>query len=286
VLARIVSVGEVLWDLLPAGPVLGGAPANFACHARALGADTTLVSRVGDDDLGREILRRLDAHDAVQMDTQRPTGTVSVQLSADGQPQYTIHENAAWDAIEADDCAREADAVCFGSLAQRSPISRASIRQMIALTRADALRVFDINLRQSFYSCELIEASLTLANVLKLNDAELPVLEEMFALHGLKAIAEHFALRTIALTRGGQGSVIFDRGEFSEHPGIAATVRDTIGAGDAFTAALTLGLLADWPLPRINQRANEVAAFVCSQSGATPALPAALRSSFVQQAAH
>lgn len=261
----------MLWDLLPSGSVLGGAPANFACHARALGAETTLVSRVGDDEPGREILARLP-HDAIQVDPKRSTGTVSVTLEA-GQPHYTIHENVAWDAIEPDMHVREADAVCFGSLAQRSPISRASIQQMVAATRPDALRVFDINLRQSFYSREVIEASLALANVLKLNDAELPVIEEMFALRGIEAIAVRFDLRAVALTRGGEGSALWASGRRAEHPGIPTTVRDTIGAGDSFTAALTLGLLAGRSLDRILDHASRVAAYVCSQSGATPPLP-------------
>ncbi len=272
---RVFALGEVVWDLLPSGPVLGGAPANFACHARALGADTTLVSRVGDDDLGREILR----HFAVQVDAQRPTGTVTVEL-ANGQPHYTIHEGVAWDAIEPDERVRAADAVCFGSLAQRSRVSRTSIQQMVVATRSDALRVFDINLRQAFYSREVIEQSLTLANVLKLNDAELPVLEEMFALHGIESIAARFDLRAVALTRGGAGSVLWADGERVEHPGIATTVRDTIGAGDSFTAALALGLLAGWPLGEIVQLASEVAAFVCTQAGATPPLPEAFRRRF------
>lgn len=268
---RVFSLGEVLWDLLPSGPVLGGAPANFACHARALGAETTLVSRVGDDESGREILARLP-HDAIQVDPKRPTGTVSVTLEA-GQPHYTIHENVAWDAIEPDTHVREADAVCFGSLAQRSSISRVSIQQMVAATRPDALRVFDINLRQSFYSREVIETSLALANVLKLNDAELPVIEEMFALRGIETIAVRFDLRAVALTRGAAGSALWADGARVEHPGVPATVRDTIGAGDSFTAALTLGLLAGRPLDRILDHANRVAAYVCSQSGATPPLP-------------
>ncbi len=271
-----------MWDLLPTGPVLGGAPANFACHARALGADTTLVSRVGDDERGREILHHLDAKglplSAVQIDLQRPTGTVSVELAADGQPQYIIHEGVAWDAIEATDSAlataQAADAVCFGSLAQRAAISGESIQRLVSASKAGAWRVFDINLRQSFYSPELIESSLGLANVLKLNDAELPVLAEMFAIAvDVEALAVRFDLRAVALTRGGTGSVLWSDGIRSEHPGIATTVRDTIGAGDSFTATLTLGLLAGHPLDRINDHANRVAAYVCSQSGATPPLP-------------
>lgn len=284
---RIVAIGEVLWDLLPSGAILGGAPANFAFHARALGAEVSLISRVGSDDLGREIRRRYEAAglagDTLQVDPTAPTGTVSVELSADGQPNYTIHEHVAWDALAADDAAltavAKADAICFGSLAQRSSVSRESIGALLAATAPAALRIFDINLRQSFYSRAVLEESLRLANVLKLNDAELPVLAEMFDLKGddraqLATLAERWELRAVALTRGSRGALLFSAEGFSEHPGKAApSVRDTIGAGDAFTAMLALGLLAQWPLDVINDRANTVAAYVCSQSGATPELP-------------
>lgn len=294
---RILSVGEVLWDLLPTGAVLGGAPANFAVHARSLGANAALVSRVGNDEPGREMLERLAAvglpKTLIAVDAHAPTGTVSVKLGADGQPHYAIHENVAWDAITADASARviaaAADAICFGSLAQRAPVSRAAIRELIATLPPNALRVFDINLRQSFYSREIIEESLALANVLKLNDAELPVLAGMFRLTGdaleqMAELARRFELRAIALTRGGAGSLLFHEHHWSQHPGIAADVRDTIGAGDAFTAAFVLGLLHRWPLAEIDLRANEVAAFVCSQRGATPPLPEELRAPFTSVA--
>lgn len=284
---RIVAIGEVLWDLLPSGAVLGGAPANFAFHARALGAEVSLISRVGNDDLGRAIRQRCEAagvaNETMQIDPAAPTGTVSVELSADGQPHYTIHEHVAWDALAADDAAlaavTKADAVCFGSLAQRSAVSRESIGVLLEATTPVALRIFDINLRQSFYSRAVLEESLRLANVLKLNDAELPVLAEMFGLKGddraqLATLAEHWELRAVALTRGARGALLLAPEGFSEHPGKAPpSVRDTIGAGDAFTAVLALGLLAHWPLDVINDRANTVAAYVCSQSGATPKLP-------------
>jgi fructokinase len=294
----IVSLGEVLWDLLPAGPQLGGAPANFVCHACALGAEARLVSRVGDDDLGREIIARLDAlglgTDCISVDARHATGTVGVELET-GQPRYVIHENVAWDFIEATPPAlaavRAADAVCFGTLAQRSEPSRSAIRALVSASAPDALRVCDINLRQHFYSHELLAESLALANVLKLNDAELPVLAALFGLTGdtraqLAALAGRFALRLIVLTRGAHGSVLFDGTNWSEHSGIAVEVKDTIGAGDSFTAATVLGFLAGWPLDRINAFANEVAAFVCSQSGATPLLPAQFRQLFEPPSSH
>jgi fructokinase len=286
-------VGEVLWDLLPGGAQLGGAPANFACHARALGADAGIVTRVGRDALGREVLERLSAAGLpaglVQLDERAPTGTVTVRLEPGGVPCFTIHEGVAWDGLLASDealaAAARADAVCFGSLAQRCEPARGSIRRLVAATRSDALRIFDVNLRQPFYSRETLDESLRLANVLKLNDGELPVLASLYGLDGsvdeqLDALAGRFELRLVALTRGGHGSRLRGPAGASDHPGIEAAVRDTVGAGDAFTAALAMGLLLGWPLERTNARANEVAAFVCSCAGATPPLPPQLRLAF------
>lgn len=294
---RIVGIGEVLWDMLPAGRQLGGAPANFTYHASALGADTLLISRVGKDDLGRETLERLTKlgvpTECVEVDDKIPTGTVGVTVAADGQPHYQIHENVAWDAIRGEDAARRAvaaaDAVCFGSLAQRSETSRDTIQALVASAPAKALRIFDINLRQHYYSHSTIEESLALANVLKVNDAELPRLAEMFGLTGdarsqIHQLAERHSLRAVAYTRGGNGSLLCAGGRWSDHPGIATTVVDTIGAGDSFTAAMTLGLLAGWELDRINDHANRVAAFVCSYTGATPTLPDQLRNLFAAAA--
>ncbi len=288
--ARILAVGEILWDLLPDGKQLGGAPANFAYHAHALGAEAMLVSRVGDDPSGNEILSRLRALglpiEGVAVDPDAPTGTVTVELSPDGQPRFTIHEDVAWDRITVDEVsfrhASHVGAVCFGSLAQRGEPSRTSVRRLVAATPAEALRVFDTNLRQHFYSAAVIETSLELANVLKLNDQELPVVAGMFGLRGdvraqLAALAQRFRIRAVALTRGAQGCLLLADGIWSEHPGFPVNVIDTVGAGDAFTAAMTLGLLARWTPDVINRHANEVAAFVCSQRGATPALPANLK---------
>lgn len=287
---KILAIGEVLWDLLPSGPLLGGAPANFALHAHALGADATLVSRVGRDARGREILDRFAAlgfpTDFIATDANSPTGTVSVEIGGDGQPHYTIHENVAWDAIAPDakaiDAAANADAVCFGTLAQRAPASRTTVQTLVAASSPRALRVFDINLRQAFFSRGIIESSLALATVLKLNDAELPVLVEMFALGGdtraqLATLAGRFSLRVVALTRGAQGSLVLADGVWSENPGVPTEVRDTIGAGDAFTAALVLGLLGGEPLDGVHLHASELAAYVCSQAGPTPPLPARFR---------
>lgn len=292
---NIVGIGEVLWDLLPGGRQLGGAPANFTYHARALGAEARLISRVGQDDLGREALERLSRlgipTGCVEVDGELPTGTVGVTVSADGQPHYQIHEHVAWDAIQGEAAGRDAvssaDAVCFGSLAQRSEISRKAIQSLLAATPPSALRIFDINLRQHYYSGAVIEESLNLANVLKVNDAELPLLAKLFQLAGdvraqIRQLAQQFQLRCVAYTRGGSGSLLFAaaEGRWSDQPGVAATVVDTVGAGDSFTATMTLGLLAAWDLDDINAHANRVAAFVCSSAGATPELPAALRQPF------
>lgn len=286
---RCAGIGEALWDLLPGGRVLGGAPANFAYHCAALGARADVVSRVGADADGREIVARLQAlglgTEAVETDPAAPTGTVTVRIGADGHPQYTIHEDVAWDRLAGEPAgqrvAAEADALCFGTLAQRRPGARAAIRRLVALARPSALRILDVNLRQHYYSKELIAESLGLANVLKVNETELPLLAEMFALPAdergqVEGLANKFGLRAVAYTRGGRGSLIWAGGEWAEHPGLPVRVADTVGAGDSFTAAFALGLLRGWPLAVVSERATAVAAFVCSQPGATPELPAEL----------
>jgi fructokinase len=315
---NIVAVGEVLWDLFPEGPLLGGAPANFAYHAHALGAQVQLITRVGTDEPGREILRRfrgMGLSDAtVQVDETAPTGSVKVQLSGNGLAHFTIQENVAWDFIalttEALAAARRADAICFGSLAQRAETSRETIRKLVETAPAGALKVFDINLRQKFYSREVIEESLRWANVLKLNDDELPTLAAMFGLGvaaedqsnsgagtrtGVSAphvqigrLARAFDLRSVALTRGPKGSLLYqvsgDQGRWSDCGPRPVKVVDTVGAGDSFTAALVLGLLLKMDLNEINSIANDVAGYVCSQAGGTPALPAEFARRFGSEA--
>jgi fructokinase len=293
VTARILGIGEVLWDLLPAGAQLGGAPANFACHAGALGAKAGVITRIGSDALGDAIQERFKAmglpDDLIQRDESAPTGTVTVKLGADGVPQFTIHEHVAWDRLATTKSAlaavAEADAVCFGSLGQRCEPSRTSIQRLIAGARPDAQRIFDINLRQHFYSREVLEESLQQANVLKLNDAELPVVAEMFHLTGpvrdqLERLAGRFNLKVVALTRGAHGSLLFGSGAWSDHDGLPVEVQDTVGAGDAFTAAMVLSMLQGMSLDRTNDMANQVARFVCSCAGATPPLPESLKIAF------
>jgi fructokinase len=290
---KVVGIGEVLWDLLPGGRQLGGAPANFAYHAHALGAEARVVSRVGSDEPGRELLRRLEQlgilTDTLEVDPKAPTGTVTVEIKADGQPQFTIHEDVAWDRIAGEATGRRAvaaaDAICFGTLAQRAEVSRQSIRALLKAAPADSLRILDVNLRQDYYSCEIIEASLALANILKVNETELAKLAEMFGLPGdergrIVELARRFQLRMVAYTRGKDGSLLYSEGQWSERPGVTVKVADTVGAGDSFTAALALGLLARWPLDEVHRRASDVAAYVCSQTGGTPELPEQLRAPF------
>jgi fructokinase len=311
---KIVGVGEVLWDLLLTGPQLGGAPANFSYHAQALGAEAAIITRVGRDDYGREIIRRLRnmglPEGAIQVDESSPTGTVKVELSGEGLTHYTVQQNVAWDCIaatpEALAYATSADAFCFGSLAQRSAASRHTIQKLLAATPATALRIFDINLRQNFYSREVVEQSLEHSNVLKMNDDELPTLAAMFNLenpcsgdipvrvhcptrHQIKRLAEIFNLQLVALTRGAHGSLLYQRkdavdrwSDCTSHP---LKVVDTVGAGDSFTAALVHGLLRNMDLDEINSIANEVARYVCSQSGGTPTLPPEFANKFSLTAA-
>lgn len=279
---------------LPTEKYLGGAPSNFAFHSAQVGANGLVVSGIGTDALGQEIAAQLKAKGldttCLRQDARYPTGTVTVQKDAQGQPTYNIHAPVAWDFLPFDDLLRQkaenADAVCFGTLAQRSPASRASIRAFVTATRPDCLRVFDINLRQAFYNRDVIKSSLTLCNVLKLNHEELPVVADLLELPErdladetalLASLLARYPLRLIALTRGGGGSVLTTKFRRSEHPGNPATVIDTVGAGDAFTAALTWGLLHTADLDTIHAAASRLASFVCSQPGGTPQLPPSLR---------
>jgi fructokinase len=263
---------------------------NFACHCQQLGVKAYPVSSVGQDDLGREAR---DAMIALGLDVSRvtengdhPTGTVQVTLDDGGKPTYEICEGVAWDMIslspELVSSGPAVAAVCFGSLAQRHHVSRAAIHELLAAMRPDALKIFDVNLRQSFFSRETLEASLEHANILKLSDEELPVLADMFDVAGgvpgqLNGLRERFNLQLVAYTRGPAGSLLLTADAADDCAGHPAEVVDTVGAGDSFTAALCVGLLAGAPLAAINDHANRVAAYVCSQPGATPRLPAALK---------
>ena len=282
----IIGVGEVLWDLMPAGEQLGGAPANFAYHAHALGAEALVVSRVGNNALGRGIFDRLRSlglrTDGITTDQSAPTGTVSVALDPHGTPTFTVHKNVAWDFIEAGHRvlgeASRADAICFGSLAQRNPVSRAAIRAVLLVAPPTALRIFDINLRQDFWSQDVILQSLDLANVLKLNDEELLVVARSFGLSGdeamqMRQLATRFELKAVALTKGANGSALLVGSELVSRPGSKLTVADTVGAGDSYTAALAMGLLTKQEPERILDSAHRLADYVCTQPGAMPQVP-------------
>jgi fructokinase len=287
----VVGIGEILWDLLPSGRQMGGAPANFAFHARALGAASVIVSAVGDDRPGREILAELGSRgldpSGIATVSSAPTGTVTVVLDAGGIPHYTIHEGVAWDVIPwtagLGDIAARADAVCFGTLAQRSPVSRATIGSFLDATRPDCLRVLDLNLRQTYFSRETVHGLLERATVLKLNDDELVAVAGMLSLPGpetrvLAALLGAYPITLIALTKGPSGSRLFGPGVDLSHPGYPAETEDTVGAGDAFTATLVAGLLKKRSWEEIGERANRIAGYVCSRKGAWPDLPAELSS--------
>jgi fructokinase len=282
----IVGLGELLWDLLPSGKQLGGAPANFAYITNLLGDVGVSASRVGRDSLGDEALQRLAqlglSAAAVQLDPIHPTGTAKVEIDSTGQPRFDISEPVAWDFLKWTSSWRElakaADAVCFGSLAQRSPQSRSTIRKFLQASRPEALRIFDVNLRQNFYSAPILAESMELATIVKLNHEELPRIMDLFEHEnrGEKESASRLLsshdLKLVCVTRGSDGSLLISPDECSEHPGFKVKVTDTVGAGDAFTAALVHGYLRGSSLAQINETANGVGAWVASQPGATPAV--------------
>jgi fructokinase len=286
----VVGLGEILWDVFPDGPRFGGAPANFACHAAQLGAQAFMVSAVGQEELGTKALKALQDKGVETSHVTRsefPTGIVTVQLDEAGKASYVFASNTAWDHLEWTEelksLADQTDAVCFGSLGQRSEESRRTIQRFVeAVSPETAIRIFDINLRPPFFSDDVILESLQLANVLKLNDDELPILSAMCGVQGseteqMQELSRRYGLKLVALTRGERGAVLIQEEEISEHPGVPTKVADTVGAGDAFTAALAMGLLNQEPLDAINQRASRIAAFVCSQPGATPEILAELK---------
>ncbi len=283
----IVGIGEILWDILPEGKQLGGAPANFAYHARALGARSCILSAVGDDPLGREIIEHIRRTGIdpkyIAVDAQYPTGTVTVRVDAKGVPSFIIHKGTAWDNIGFPDnaiaLAADADAVCFGTLAQRSEISKKSILSFIKSVPADRLRIYDVNLRQEYYSEEIVRESLRQCNVLKLNKQELTVVADILSIGGseteiLRRIIRDYDLRLVALTLGEEGSRLVSPGGDSFLDAQKVQVVDTIGAGDAFTAALTIGLLQRSPLRLIHENAARLAGFVCTWKGAVPEMNA------------
>lgn len=295
----LVSVGEILWDVLPDGRLLGGAPANVAWHALQMGADAYIASAVGDDADGREILARLRA---MGMDTEtvsvvgdKPTSTVDAMVDAAGNARYRIHEDVAWDSLPVTPAvaalAARADILAFGSLAQRSPASAAAIRGILDAASGRTLRVFDINLRPPHFTGATLVAGLERADVLKMNDEELPVVADLFGLPGEEEeatlagiVRRHPNLRCVIVTCGPGGALWYDRdGTVRMPPPETVEVIDTVGAGDSFTAAAALGLLKGWDKEAILSRALRTASFVCSQRGATPELPREIKQLFAER---
>jgi fructokinase len=300
----ILGIGELLWDLLPQGPRLGGAPANFAVMAARLGDHAAILSRIGRDALGRQAVEQLTQTPVdtkfLAIDPLHATGSVSVSFSG-GEPHYTIHEQVAWDFLTFPDewiqLAQRADAICFGTLAQRSPQARRTVQALAAETPAACLRVFDVNLRAPFYSAEIVEESLELATVVKMNHEEAGQVLDLLGLAAEKtphrassnskplhaaatALLEEFPnLEMVAITRGKQGSLLVKRDEWNEHPGFQVPSADPIGAGDAFTAAVVHHRLRGRDLATLNEAGNRWGAWMASQSGAMPELPEAVRHS-------
>ena len=281
---KVVGLGEVLWDLFPGRACLGGAPANFAYITTLMGDQGIVASRVGEDSRGIDALRRMEELgldiDRVQTDRQHRTGIVNVQVDGNGQPKFEIAHPVAWDFLEWTPdwqlLAQLADAVCFGSLAQRSETSRATIRRFVRAMAPDTLKVFDVNLRQSYYSPEILADSMKLADIVKLNDDELPKIMTLIeiphkdALSSAQRLIQDYGLKVVCITRGGRGSLLVRERDHSEHPGFKVRVADTVGSGDAFTAGLVHEYLHGASLDLMNEVANLVGAWVASEVGAMP----------------
>ena len=279
----VVGIGELLWDVLPTGKRAGGAPINFVYHATQMGAEGYAISAVGNDLSGTEIVQELENnHISNSLGTvEYPTGSVMVELK-EGIPTYTIIEGVAWDHIpltqESIDLIKRADAICFGTLALRSQASKETILSLLSYAREDALRFFDINIRQSYYSKELIETLLHKANVFKINDEELVLLRDMCKLEGsdeevCRQILQKYNLKYLVLTAGCAFSSIYTADEVSTIPTPRVEVADTVGAGDSFSGAFVYSVLTGKSLREAHQTAVETAAFVCTQEGAWPPYP-------------
>ncbi len=285
---KIVGLGEALWDVLPEGKKLGGAPANFAYHAGQFGLDTLAISAVGEDQLGDETLSAFEEKGLkyIMPRVPFPTGTVQVELDAQGVPAYEIREGVAWDNIpftpEMEKVARSCKAVCWGSLAQRHEVSRNTIHRFLDATPPTCLKIFDINLRQTFYDEEVIRASLKRCNILKINDEELVTIGRLFGYPGLDMsnkcwlILGKYNLDMLVLTCGVNGSYVFKPGAmtFIETPKV--DVADTVGAGDSFTASFCAAILKGLSVSDAHQLAVETSAYVCTCNGAMPRIPAEL----------
>lgn len=282
---KVVGLGEVLWDLLPGGAWLGGAPANFAYITTLMGDQGIVASCVGEDSRGLEAMRRMDELgldiDHVQTDRQHPTGTVHVEVDGNGQPCFEIARDVAWDhlqwTLDWQRLAETVDAVCFGSLAQRAETSRTTIRRFLAACAPGTLKIFDVNLRQSFYTPDILAQSMKLADIVKLNNDELPKIMSLTKishdgeLGSARRLVCDYDLKVVCITRGGHGSLLVTDTDSSEHPGFKVRVADTVGSGDAFTAGLVHEYLHGASLDLMNEVANLVGAWVASEVGAMPA---------------
>ncbi len=284
--ALMIGLGEVLWDLLPSGKVLGGAPANFAYMTNLLGDQGVVASRVGDDELGRRACRVMQelglSTTYVQCDPQHPTGTAGVFIDSAGQPTFTIKESVSWDFLEWteswEQLSARADVVCFGALAQRSPASAATIERFLQNTPKKALRIFDVNLRQSFYSTEVLRRSLQYTDIVKLNEQELLHVASLLGFDRsddetlARRLLSKFNLRLVCVTRGARGSLLVSADKTAEHKGLSVKVADAIGAGDAFAACLAHHYVRGKSLEEISESANRFASWVATQVGATPTI--------------
>ncbi|HET9569918.1 MAG TPA: carbohydrate kinase [Bacteroidales bacterium] len=282
---KIVGIGEILWDVFPQGKILGGAPANFAYHVSQFGLEGIAVSAIGNDELGREIQANLKekALQTVLQVVEKPTGTVQVTLDGKGIPHYEICENVAWDNIpftdELEALAAGTKTVCFGSLAQRNDLSHRTILRFLDALPHDAIKVFDINLRQHFYSKALIEESLKRCNILKINDDEVKIVADLFQWNNLsemevcQRLKTEFHLDMVVLTKGTEGSHVISNEKTTFKPTPLVEVADTVGAGDSFTATFVAALLKGKDLEEAHEFAVQVSAFVCTQKGAMPKLP-------------
>lgn len=291
----VVGMGEALWDVLPEGKKIGGAPANFAYHVSQFGLNSRIVSAVGDDKLGMEILdnfREKKLNTMVEI-VPYPTGTVQVELDNEGVPCYDIKEGVAWDNIPytpaLEDLAKHTTAVCFGSLAQRSVVSRETINRFLDTMPAEnTLKIFDINLRQGFYTKEILCNSFRKCNVLKINDEELVTVSRMFGYPGIDLqdkcwiLLAKYNLKMLILTCGVNGSYVFTPGEVSFVETPKVEVADTVGAGDSFTAAFVASILSGLSIGEAHKLAVETSAYVCTQNGAMPVLPQSLKDRVVK----
>ena len=282
----VVGLGEVLWDVLPEGKKLGGAPANFAYHAgQFLGMDNTIaISALGNDPLAEETIEALKEHQLNYLlpRVPYPTGTVQVTLDGQGIPSYEIKEDVAWDNIpfnnDIADIARNCQAVCFGSLAQRNSVSRTTIHQFLDATPSNCLKIFDINLRQHFYTKEIIQDSIRHCNIIKINDEELELVGQLFGYPDLDfenkcwLILGKYNLDMLVLTCGTNGSYVFTPGSVSFQPTPKVQVADTVGAGDSFTGSFVASILKGKTVAEAHSIAVQVSAYVCTQNGAMPSL--------------